>query len=87
MAGSLVEFESPPGIPTCSPAAAEPIATSGGPASSIFPIHDIGELARRLMLRSLRLHQDPPRPHLHPLQHPRRLGTPTYRRWSPRSRR
>ena len=28
----------------------------------------------------------PPRPHLHPLQHPLRVGTPTYGRWSPRPR-
>ena len=37
-------------------------------------------------LASPRLHHAPPRPHLHPRQHPRRIATPTYGRWSPSPR-
>ena len=45
----LVPLRNPNPLPRCR-RAHRPVRR---PASSIFPLHDIGELARRLMLRSL----------------------------------
>ena len=49
LAGVLVLARNPNPLPRCRRAHRH----VRRPASSIFPLHDIGELARRLMLRSL----------------------------------